>query len=79
MPFEDAPFRLGPVLKIVAVLMAAFAVEPVGQLLNFFSHLCLVRPLRRGLVAVRLLLVFVCHLILLCEMTPSLRGGSMKL
>lgn len=61
VPLEHPPFGFEPMCKIVAVLMAAFAVEPVSQLLDFFLQLCLLRSLRRCLVVVWLLLVFVSH------------------
>lgn len=38
--FENSPFRLQPVLEIVAVLIAALAVELMGELLDLLSYLC---------------------------------------
>lgn len=66
MPFEYLSFCLGPVLNVVAMLIAAIAIELIGQLLDFRSHLFRGRMLRLGWLGPTFVVMFLRHGILLC-------------
>ena len=66
MPFEYLSFCLGPVLDVVAMLIAALAIELIGQLLDFRSQLFRGRMLRLGWLSPAFVVMFLRHGILLC-------------